>query len=194
MLDVALKFLQDQLAEHLRTRTGSDAVKVKMCRLVDDTGKVAFPTDGLGTLAMSVINIEEERVFKAQTPGISYRNGVQVETEPELKLNLLLLFAANFVQYEVALQYLSHLLLFFQANPAFTPERHPSLDARLGKLVMELQSLSLDQVNQIWAFVGGKQLPSVAYKLRLVVLQPETPARVQPPITSVAANVGNWTA
>ena len=42
-------------------------------------------------------------------------------------------------------------------------------------MVIELQRL-----NQIWAFIGGKQLPSVVYRIGMVVLQDEAEAMVNP--------------
>ena len=41
---------------------------------------------------------------------------------------------------------------------------------------------------QVWAFIGGKQLPSVIYKVRMVALQDRQPA-VGVPITRIDAVV-----
>ena len=61
--------------------------------------------------------------------------------------------------------------MYFQAHSSFTFEEYPALDPRIGKLTVELQSLNYEQLNQVWAFIGGKQLPSAIYKFRMVVLQ-----------------------
>ena len=90
--------------------------------------------------------------------------------EPELKLNVYVLFGANFKLHDEALKFLSLVLLYFQSR-AFTSEQYPGLAQRIGKITVELQSLAYDQLTQIWAFIGGKQLPSVVYKVRMVVLQ-----------------------
>ena len=188
MLDTALKFLKDELNTYLLTQTGSDSIKVEMSKLVDEAGKYAFELD---TIAVSIINIEEERIFKSQLPERIYTNGQHVVLEPELKLNLHVLFAANFKVYDQALKYISYVLTYFQSHPSFTSVEYPALDPSIEKLTTELQSLSYEQLNQVWAFIGGKQLPSVIYKVRMVSLQAMVLTLIQPPITEINTNLQN---
>jgi hypothetical protein len=186
MLDIALQFLKDELNTYIHTRTSSNTEVVKMSRVVDDAGKYAIDEDTIGA---SIINIEEERAFKSQLPEYTTISGQHVVLEPELKLNLHVLFAANFKFYDVALKHISHVLTFFQLYPSFTPDEHPALDARIGKLILELQSLNYEQLNQIWAFIGGKQLPSVIYKARMIVIQDRAQKAVQPPVTAISTSI-----
>lgn len=182
MLDVTLKFLVQELNGYLLARTGSDFGAVELCQAVDDTGKWAVKEDVLG---LSLINIEEERVLRAQLPETTYLNGQHVLLQPPLRLNLHLLFSARFKQYDQALRQLSHLLTYFQGHLQFTPDQYPGLDPRIEKLVLELQSPSYEHLNQIWAFLGGKQLPSVLYRMRMIILQDAETAAVQPPLTEI---------
>ena len=73
----------------------------------------------------------------------TYVNGQHVINEPDLKLNLYIMFAANFKVYEEALKYLSYILLFFQTHPFFDQQVFPDLDPRIDKLTAELQSPTL---------------------------------------------------
>jgi len=186
MLHTVLQFLGDELNTYLFARTGADSVVIKASKVVDESGKYAFDE---GTLCASVINIEEERILKSHLPGYTLVDGQHVLLEPDLKLNLHVLFAANFKKYDVALKYLALVLTYFQSHPAFTPDEYPALDARIGKLNMELQSLTYEQLNQIWAFIGGKQLPSVVYKVRMVAIQDEAQIAVRPPITTIKTEI-----
>ncbi|WP_437971286.1 DUF4255 domain-containing protein [Sorangium sp. So ce260] len=185
MLDVALVFLVKSVNAYLASRTGSSLGEVQPSRIVDDAGKWAIPEDRLGA---AIINVEEERVFKSHLPEATLVNGRHVVVEPELKLNLHVLFAANFRQYDQALRYVSYVLMYFQAHPVFTQSDSPGLDERIGKLTLELQSLTYEQLNQVWAFIGGKQLPSVIYKVRMVALQDREPA-IGVPVTRIDAEV-----
>ena len=182
MIDSALKFLMNEINAYLFARTGVGTGGVDLARLVDDTGKVALKDDTIGA---ALVNVEEERVLKSQLPDTAFVNGRHVQVQPDLKLNLHVIFAANFKTYTIALQQLSWLLTFFQAHPGFTPDRYPSLDPRIEKLAPELLSLTFEQLNQMWGFIGGKQLPSVVYRVRLVALQDLEPAAVQPPVTAI---------
>lgn len=188
MLDVALKFLTSELNTYLSSRmTLNTGEFVEMSNLVDGTGKYVSKNP----IAASIINIEEDRIFKAQTPDHIYTNGQHIVLEPELKLNLHVIFAANVVDipYDQALKYISYVLTFFQSHPAFTPSEYPALDPSIEKLTMEMQSLSYEQLNQVWAFIGAKQLPSVIYKVRMVSLQGLTPTAIQRPIMEINTNL-----
>jgi hypothetical protein len=189
MLDIALKFINDELNAYLNTKTGVVSTEIiQLSKLVDEVGKYAF---GEGTVASTIINIEEERIFKAQLQEYTYVKGQHVVMEPELKLNLHILFAANFKLYDQALKFISYILTYFQSHPSFTSEEYPALDPRIQKMNIELQSLNYEQLNQVWGFIGGKQLPSVIYKVRLVTLQDDAQTAVQQPIIEINANLGN---
>ena len=186
MLNIALQFLTDELNTYLVTRTGSDSVKTALGKVVEHDGRYAF---GAESLCASIINIEEERILKAHLPEYTTINGQHVVLEPELKLNLHVMIAANFKHYDQALKYISHVLTFFQSRPAFTANVYPALEPTIEKLVVELQSLTYEQLNQVWAFIGGKQLPSVVYKVRMVALQDKAQTVVQPPLTTIRTTI-----
>lgn len=186
MLDVAISFLKDELNTYLVTRTGSDAVKASLGKVVDEAGKYAFAND---SICCSIINIEEERTLKSQLPDYKTVNGQHVVMEPELKLNLHVLIAANFTHYDQALKYISYALTYFQAHPLFTSDTYPALAPAIGKLTVELQSLNYEQLNQIWSFIGGKQLPSVVYKVRMVTLQDAAQTAIRPPLTTIRTTI-----
>ena len=186
MIDSALKFLVNEINAYLFARTGVSTGGVELGRLVDDTGKIALKDDQIGA---ALVNVEEERVLRSQLPDTAFVNGRHVMVQPDLKLNLHVIFAANFKSYPIALQQISWLLTFFQSHPGFTRDRYAGLDPRIEKLSPELQSLTFEQLNQLWGFIGGKQLPSVVYRVRLVVLQDLEPAAVQPPVTAIAGTL-----
>jgi hypothetical protein len=168
VLDLALTFLQGELNAHFARRTGSDAMVVDLTKLVDENGKLAVTQNHL---ALTLIQIEEDRVMRGQVPEYTSRDGKHLRSEPDLRLSLGVMIAANFKAYDVGLKYLSEVLACFQSQPAFRPETHPALHAGFGQLSVELQSPSFEQLNQIWAYLGAKFLPSVIYRIRLVVLR-----------------------
>ena len=182
MIDLALQFLVSELNSFLLSRTGTEFGKAELGRLVDDNGKWVVKENQIG---IALLNIEEERTTRTQTPQPTFMSGRQVMLQPELKLNLHVMFAANFQNYDQGLRQLSNVLTFFQARPVFVQDEYPSLDARVSRLAVDLISLSYEQLNQVWAFIGGKQLPSVLYRVRLVVLQDVQPDTIQPPVTTI---------
>lgn len=187
MLDVALHFLTDELNAYLVARGAvkdSDEIgKVEVGRLVDDAGKWAIKDDHVGA---TLIHLEEERVLRGQLPEtVLGPGGKHVVREPKLKLNLAVLFAARFQKYDEALRSLSLVLTYFQSHPTFTADAFPGLDPRIERLTVELQSLSFEQLNQVWAYLGAKHLPSVIYKVRMVALQ-DVASTIQQPLTTIS--------
>jgi Pvc16 N-terminal domain len=191
MLDLAMTFLKEQLQSYLvaRTAAGSpDPRTVKLTPLVNDQGRYAIAQD---TVGLTLVNIEEERTFKAQVPTWVTVGGRQVAREPEIRLNLHVLAAVNFTDYAEGLRYLSLVIAFFQLHPSFGPDDFPSLDPRIGSLTAELYSMGYEQINQLWGFVGGKQLPSVVYRVRVVTVQDEEIMSIGAPITTITATLGS---
>ncbi len=188
MLDVALNFLTAELNSYLVSRGARNATdeigKVEVGRLVDDSGKWAIADDHVGA---TLIHIEEERALRDPLPEAVLSGGKHVVLEPKLKLNLHVLFAAKFQQYNAGLRSLSSVLTFFQSHPTFTPETSAGLDSRIERLTVELQSLTFEQLNQIWAFLGAKHLPSAIYKVRMVCLQDTAPTAVEQPLSQINA-------
>ena len=99
MLDVAINFLVDQFNSYLLRRTGSASLGQVVARgILDEKGNLAIAS---GTVALSLVNIEEERVLREQIPARVFSNGREMVLQPELKLNLTLLFAARMSDYRM---------------------------------------------------------------------------------------------
>jgi hypothetical protein len=187
MLDVAVSFLADEFNAYLLRRTGSASLgQVVPGGILDDKGALAIAN---GTVALCLVNVEEERVMREQVPARVMLNGREMVLQPELKLNLTLLFAARMTGYPMTLKALSNVLTFFQSHPVFSAEDYPALDPRIGKIVMELYSVTPETLNQIWASVGAKYQPSVLYRARLVTIQDREPFKPGEPITDIALDL-----
>lgn len=187
MLDSVLKFFSVELNAYLQAQTGILGDPVELSAIVKEDGKYAIKDDHIG---VSIINLEEESATREQLPQVTYQDGQHVVLEPPLKMNVYLMFAAHYTHYDQAIKYLSHVLTFFQARRVFTRERYASLDSKLERLVVELQRLDYEQLNQVWAFIGAKQLPSAVYRIRLVCMQEEQQSDVRPPVLNIHARVG----
>ncbi|MCX6220615.1 MAG: DUF4255 domain-containing protein [Bacteroidia bacterium] len=186
MIDQALLFLRDEINAYVHLRTNATTVEVKLSKIVNDLGKYAFPDD---SIALTIFNLEEDHIFKAQLPEFTYVDGQHQRREPELKFILHAMFAANFGIYEEAWKAIGLVLGFFQSHPVFLAEEYPALSPKIGKLTVELESLSVEQLNQIWAYLGAKHLPSVAYKIRMVIIQDEFATAIQKPVISFKTNI-----
>lgn len=142
-------------------------------------------------VVISVVNIAEESTFKNAPHYERVGNTTRYRNAPKY-LNLFVLFSANYANAETALRRLSQVVTFFQGKHVFTLKDSPSpgtVDDPLAemKLIMELFALTFEQVNYLWASLGGKQMPFVLYKVRLARVQDERPLGEAPVIERIAA-------
>jgi hypothetical protein len=197
MIDDALKFLTEEINYYLIQRNeplSVTAPEIVLTNVAAEDGNWAIPPR---TLGLSLINIEEERVFKDQQS--TYRNleGEIEHYNPNIKLNLYILISANFAAgdsggstnttgvYAEGLKQLSYVISFFQGKYVFTPDNSPGLAPSLQKLVVELYSSSFEQQYNFWTVVGAKYLPSVLYKVRMLTYQEKRLLDQQQPITNI---------
>jgi len=188
MLDVVLDFFAGELNAYLKARTGIDTDVVVLSSIVEENGKYAIAND---TIGVNIINIEEEYVHREQLPKSTFQAGQNIVLEPKLNLNLSVMFAANYKHYDQALKYISYVMTFFQSHRLFVPADYAALHPSLKRVVVELQRLNYDQLNQIWAYIGAKQLPSVVYRVRMIGIQDEAASEVGPPIYSIDTKIGS---
>jgi hypothetical protein len=171
MINESLQFIADELNKYLVLKMGPAnepprLVLGNVSRLFD--GEVAA-TGLVNRVILSLVNVEEDRVAKQQENFV--RTDVSARYKnPQLYLNLYILFSANRTGYPDALQHLSYILQFFQFQHVFTPITHPDLDRRIQKLIVDLCTLNFEQVNHLWSTLGGKYIPSVLYKVRQITI------------------------
>jgi hypothetical protein len=160
-------------------------------------GNIAFtdapdPTPPIrDRVVLTVVNIAEETTFKNAPHFERSGNETRYRNAPKY-LNLFVLFSANYANYETALRRLSQVVTFFQGKNVFTLKDSPHASAVDNpfaemRLIMELFALTFEQVNYLWASLGGKQIPFVMFKVRLVRVQADRATRQAPIIHEIVA-------
>jgi len=126
--------------------------------------------------AISLINLEEEKTFKSQLPSIVQKgSGQYYKKEPDIKLNLYVMISTYHKNYEDGLKFLSRVVGFFQANSVFqnSPGSAPHKDELpegVEKVIAELYTAGFEQQNQIWGSLSIGYIPSVIYKIRMIIV------------------------
>jgi hypothetical protein len=172
MIDSLLNFVATEFNAFRVSRTGSQLGKVSPGVIVDDQGRWVSPVDELRVL---LFQIEEEPTLHGPLPLRPLVGNRDLVLPPPLRLNLVLLFAGRFQQYQTALQTLSLLLTFFHVRPVFSPSDSPGLPSGVDRVTMELLSWTPEQLSHMWAAIGAKQLPSAVYRMRMVALDDTEP-------------------
>jgi hypothetical protein len=95
------------------------------------------------------------------------------------------MMAANFGagNYAEALKSISQAISFFQQQTSFDLKNSPGLDPRIEKLILDIENLKIPDLNNLWGLLGGRYLPSVFYKVRMITVDSEAIIGQVPVIT-----------
>jgi hypothetical protein len=176
----AAHFMIDEVLVALRARLDAElhsgvSEEVSAERVVFAEGDRLDPISfKLGAITLLVVQVEEERVLRAADPFSRVRpDGARLATNPDVRLNLSLLFVARYKRYEEAWGQLSRVVGFFQRHRVLDHQNLPSLPAVVDKLTVELVTLSLSDQNEVWSALKASYQPSLLYRLKLIVFRDE---------------------
>jgi len=130
-------------------------------------------------IILTLLNLQEEATLKnkpnyaVEGTRIAYKNNI-------VNLNLYILFSANNDKYDEALKNLSKIIAFFQGKKVFTQANtiYNRDDVSMSNIsnfrfVVDLFTPTFEELNFVWGTLGGKQIPSVMYKVSLVEIERE---------------------
>jgi len=203
MIHEALSLIREELVVYLSVN-GYTLNNAKDIVLIENIGLFESATSGVNfddKIILTLVNIEEESTLK-NAPFIKRDlSGPARYENPPVFLNLYLLITAcnkstDDRSYLDALERLSLVIRFFQGRNFFTvatstgPVDLTTLDEDILNLriTAELYTLTFEQVNHLWGTLGGKQMPFVMYKLRLVELKDPKIVREVPLIEEIETN------
>lgn len=172
MINVAVQLLATQLNQYLRRTYNLTEDVVVISNLLEIDGTVAANVNN--KLVVFLVNIERDAVpFRQVNLHEAGERGVQ--SSLPLYFNLYLMMAANFTgnNYPEALKFLSSTIGFFQKNQVVTHQTAPEMDQRIEKLILDIENLSIQDLSNLWGTLGGKYLPSILYKVRMVAFDAE---------------------
>lgn len=131
-----------------------------------------------GQIIMSLVNLEQDVPLR-NNPAFSRITDTEVRPHhPKIILNLYVLFALHQADATdtSGLDMLTRLIASLQRKNIFTsadidisisPENNL---LQTEKIIFDLYSMSFEQLNHLWGILGGKYLPSVMYKVRLIIV------------------------
>jgi hypothetical protein len=168
MIYEAVNFVKDKLSEYI----GADSQGEPLVQYIDlNVDPPAFRS----VVNVLLINLEEETSLRPANRYLyTESETVKYKSTPPLRLNLYLLFAckpkqktdSNNFNYDTSLNALSQVAQFFQQHHVFNED----LDGSDSKIIMELHPLTYAQQNEVWSSLKTAYLPSLCYKLKMIVI------------------------
>lgn len=128
--------------------------------------------DSTSPIILSVVNIEEDTVARSPQvylPNPNHNKKTEKYNNPTQHFVTSILFTAyNKVQtndkYLDGISKLEHVIRCFQEQRVFM------LNGTT-KLILDLESLKISELNQLWSMLGNKYMPSVLFKMRMISIQ-----------------------
>jgi len=194
MIDAVITLLQKELENYLAYKDATATVVTDNIGMLETSNGDKLSNN----IVITVVNVEEESTMKNQPAYKNYPpSGPAIYENPPVFLNLYVLFTSNYWgdKYIYALQRISYVVQFLQGKNTF------SYGATTGELfsddpdivslrfTMELYTLTFEQLNHLWGSLGGRQIPFVMYKLRLVALTGRKLLRTTPLIQEIDSNL-----
>jgi hypothetical protein len=165
MIYEALTCITEEVNDFFRSKLKINEEKIVLSGLINQDGTVAI--QGENKVIVTLINIEKEPAGKTHSG-----NGARTfaNTSTPLSINLYVLFSSYFssTNYPESLRFLSFVIAFLQDKSMFTQANTPRLDESIEKLTFEMESVGAEKLNNIWSTLGGKYMPSVLYKVRML--------------------------
>jgi len=194
MIADALVFLRDHLDAYLRTASGvplgESQAEAKRARFIatTKTDSIVFGGDDgpdQDAMYLLLVNVEEDKTLRSADPRARrLPDGSTQRVQPDVRLNLYVLFVARFKDYERALNNLSFTIQYFQTYPVFNRQNAPALNERIEQLVVELTTLTFSEQSEILSGLRLPYHPSVLYKVKMIVFRDED-ALPLPPINQI---------
>ena len=169
MIADAVEFLRDRLNETIpRDVSGGSAEDLFVYAGTNKDDGVSFTANAVSIL---LVRIEEETTLRRPDRYTQVSaDGVRKRVEPEIRLNLFILFVARFPEdYRLSLQHLSRVVRYFQNHRVFNRENSQGLNEKIPQLVLELMTLSFSEQNEIWGALRAPYQPSALFKVKMVV-------------------------
>jgi hypothetical protein len=178
MIYEVLQTLTDNLNIYFRTKLKIQEDKAELSAIVNQDGTIALQSEN--KVLVTLLNIEREP-FSASG---------QIIGRQKLSLNLMVIFSCHFSNsnYSEAIRFLDLIITYFEEN--YTLEAQNIYDGN-NKIKIEIETYNIDKVHNIWATIGAKYLPSVVYKLRMVVVDSNNISSFSPAVNS-APEVANF--
>jgi hypothetical protein len=187
MISHALSIVINEMNQHLTDTYGSTSPQAGLGNLAEGFITNTNNTNGISRdmLYLSLVNIKEEKTLKNVPHYV--RNDVSLTVayeNPPVFLNFQILMVATHANYLNALSVLSRAIRFFQFRNVFTQDTvapdsinvsgaliHPLDQLESFKLIFDIYSPNMEEVNHLWGTLGGKQYPFVLYTLRMLDLK-----------------------
>ena len=195
MIYETLQIIKEQLDNYLSAAGFTNLVVLENIALLESSSDNVEKIKG--KVVLTLLNLEEESALK-NIPSFKIRDGKTEYRNPPVHLNLYLLISANCDAYDKSLRCISKTIQFFQGKKVFTSTNTVYNRTNVAfdvldyfKFILELHTLSLEELNYVWGTLGGRQLPSVIYKIQVLEIEQDIKLSTSGVITHIGGDLND---
>ena len=186
MIYESLNCITEEINQFFKNKLKIQDDRVVLSGIVNQDGTIAAKEEN--RVLITLINIRKETNVKNGT----ISSGVQSAATYSLpvSINLYVLFSAYFTSgnYSEALRFLSYVIAFLQDKNVFNKSNTPRLPDTIDKLIFEMENLETERLNNIWATLGAKYMPSVFYKVKMLTFNSAAIKEYRPAVSGISDN------
>jgi hypothetical protein len=196
MIYETLQIIKEQLEAFLEEEGFGKIVLLDNIALWQSGSDDASRIDG--KVVLTLLKLEEESTLR-NSPSVQVVDGRTEYRNPDINLNLYLLISANCDTYDKSLSAISKTIQLFQGRNNFTKAntvyKQPNMafeDIGDFRFVLDLYTPTFEELNNIWGSLGGRQLPSVIYRVQLIRISSDKMSGAGSVITRVKGNLNDF--
>ena len=195
MIFETLQILKEQLEAYLVISGFGKIVTLDNIALWQSGNEDATRIEG--KVVLTLIKLDEETTLK-NNPNYKINNGKTEYRNPPVNLNLFMLISGNCDTYDKSLRAISKSIQFFQGKKVFTSantvynRNNVSFDVlEQFRFVLDLYTPTFDELNNIWGMLGGRQMPSVIYRIQLIQIEQDKLQSAADVITHIGGEINH---
>lgn len=186
MIYESLSCLAEEMNIYFRSKLKITEDKVIVSAIVNQDGSVAI--QGENKVVITLVNMTKDIGIKRDhSTGAAIVGNAAKPVCLQLFILLSCYFTAN--NYAEALRFLSFVIGFLQTKNVFDHSNTPQLDEAIDKLVFEMESYEPERLSNMWATLGAKYMPSVLYRVRLIILDAAVVREYRPAVTGISTGM-----
>lgn len=161
MINDALVFIAKEINTHFRNVIGISEDCVIVSAINNRDGTVAAGTEN--KIVFTVANIEVDTIKN----NIGIHNRPLPGSESVENLNIYIVVAACYTNYNECLQSIFNAITFLKQNTIFFPTETNDLNKAIEKIIVEMVNMPMENLNHLWYSLKASYIPSAVYKLRI---------------------------
>jgi len=166
MINDALIFIAKEMNDYFRDVVGISEDCVIVSAITNRDGTITVNTEN--KIVITVANIEADIIKN----NIGIHNRSLPDAAGVENLNIYIVIAASYTNYNESLQSIFNAVTFLKQNTIFIPSETNDLNKAIDKIIIEMVNIPMENVDHLWSALKSSYIPSAVYKVRILYNTP----------------------